>query len=52
MQHYKLSNFAMQRSSGLGVGRLLTAHTAGTDNKVSHVFKTLGTELQMCPIMS
>lgn len=38
--------------SGLGVGRFLRAHMAVTDNKVSHVFKTLGTELQMCPIMS
>jgi len=51
MQHYELFNFNAQHS-GLGVGRFLRAHTVVTDNEVSHVFKALGTELQMCPIMS
>lgn len=50
MQRSKLLNFDAQRSE-LGAGRFLRAHTAVADKKVSHVFKTLGTELQMCPIM-
>ena len=51
MQNDELFNFDVQ-CCGLGVGRFFRAYGAVTDNKVSHVFKTLGTELKMCPIMS
>lgn len=49
LQHYELFNFH-EEHSGLGVGRLLRTYMAVTDNKVSHVFKTLGMEFKCAPL--